>query len=178
MRQRKLGSHTPPCHRRMVITTLFSVMLAALQRRPVLYHTRWLLTGGGGGGAPSSTLFIARSRGPLSAGWAPALRRLAAGVPPPFPSVRVPDVRVSAVPRLRSCAEGRGCPTCPRAQQCRIPHPTAVHVAHCLCLCVAQTQRRGSRGCCSGRLALAQCCGGEKSAAPTFDTGSSSGSTT
>ena len=44
MRQRKLGSHTPPCHRRMVITTLFSVMLAALQRRPVLYHTRWLLT--------------------------------------------------------------------------------------------------------------------------------------
>ena len=22
MRQRKLGSHTPPCHRRMVITTL------------------------------------------------------------------------------------------------------------------------------------------------------------
>ena len=32
MRQRKLGSHTPPCHRRMVITTLFSVMLAALQR--------------------------------------------------------------------------------------------------------------------------------------------------
>ena len=30
MRQRKLGSHTPPCHRRMVITTLFSVLLAAL----------------------------------------------------------------------------------------------------------------------------------------------------
>ena len=27
MRQRKLGSHTPPCHRRMVITTLFSVFL-------------------------------------------------------------------------------------------------------------------------------------------------------
>ena len=23
MRQRKLGSHTPPCHGRMVITTLF-----------------------------------------------------------------------------------------------------------------------------------------------------------
>ena len=43
MRQRNLGSHTPPCHRRMVITTLFSVLLAALQRRPVLYHTRWLL---------------------------------------------------------------------------------------------------------------------------------------
>ena len=44
MRQRKLGSHTPPCHRRMVITTLFGVLLAALQRRPVLYHTTWLLT--------------------------------------------------------------------------------------------------------------------------------------
>ena len=44
MRQRKLGSHTPPCHRRMVITTSFNVMLAALQRSPVLYHTRWLLT--------------------------------------------------------------------------------------------------------------------------------------
>ena len=34
----------PPCHRRMVITTLFSVFLAALQRRPVVYHTTWLLT--------------------------------------------------------------------------------------------------------------------------------------
>ena len=44
MRQQKVGSHTPPCHRRMVITTLFSVLLAALQRRPVLYHTRWLPT--------------------------------------------------------------------------------------------------------------------------------------
>ena len=44
MRQRKLGSHTPPCHRRMVITTLFSVLLAALQRRPVLPK----LAGGGG----------------------------------------------------------------------------------------------------------------------------------
>ena len=43
MRQRKLGSHTPPCHRRMVITTMFRVILAALQLRPVLYHTRWLL---------------------------------------------------------------------------------------------------------------------------------------
>ena len=41
MRQRKMGSHTPPCHRRMVITTLFSVMLAALQR-----------CGGGGGWSP------------------------------------------------------------------------------------------------------------------------------
>ena len=38
MRQRKLGSHTPPCHRRMVITTLFIVLLAYRE-------------GGGGGGA-------------------------------------------------------------------------------------------------------------------------------
>ena len=46
MRQRKLGSHTPPCHRRMVITTLFNVMLAALQRSPVGAG----LGGGGGRG--------------------------------------------------------------------------------------------------------------------------------
>ena len=26
MRQRILGSHTPPCHRRMVITTQFNVL--------------------------------------------------------------------------------------------------------------------------------------------------------
>ena len=50
MRQRKLGSHTPPCHRRMVMTTLFSVLLAALQRRPVLYHTRERGGKGGSGG--------------------------------------------------------------------------------------------------------------------------------
>ena len=37
-------AYAPVCHRRMVITTLFSVFLAALQRRPVLYHSRWLLT--------------------------------------------------------------------------------------------------------------------------------------
>ena len=36
MRQRILGSHTPPCHRRMVITTLSSMFcLAALQRKSV-----------------------------------------------------------------------------------------------------------------------------------------------
>ena len=33
MRQRIVGSHTPPCHRRMVITTLSSMFcLATLQR--------------------------------------------------------------------------------------------------------------------------------------------------
>ena len=30
MRQRILGSHTPPCHRRMVITTQFNVSESAL----------------------------------------------------------------------------------------------------------------------------------------------------
>ena len=36
MRQRILGSHTPPCHRRMVITTLSSMFcLAALHTRSV-----------------------------------------------------------------------------------------------------------------------------------------------
>ena len=47
MRQRILGLHTPPCHRRMVISTLFSVFLAALQRTPHLHHTRWLHAVGG-----------------------------------------------------------------------------------------------------------------------------------
>ena len=50
MRQRILGSHTPPCHRRMVITTLSSMFcLAALQRKPdqcrmlpCVRHSRWL----------------------------------------------------------------------------------------------------------------------------------------
>ena len=44
-RQRIPGSHTPPCHRRMVITTQFSVLpcCTVAQRRPVLYHSRWFL---------------------------------------------------------------------------------------------------------------------------------------
>ena len=51
MRQRILGLHTPPCHRRMVITTLSSIFcLVALQHRPVrcqllihMRHSGWLL---------------------------------------------------------------------------------------------------------------------------------------
>ena len=44
MRQQILGSPMPPCHRRMSITTLSSMFcLAALQRRPVRYHSGWLL---------------------------------------------------------------------------------------------------------------------------------------
>ena len=43
MRQRILGSHTPPCHRRMVITTQFNVCLVALQSTTVQYHSRWFL---------------------------------------------------------------------------------------------------------------------------------------
>ena len=46
MRYRKLGSHTPPCHRRMVITTLFSVLLA---------EVGW---GGGGGRLPLPPLAL------------------------------------------------------------------------------------------------------------------------
>ena len=47
MRQRILGSHTPPCHRRMVITTLSSMFcLAALQRKPDQCQR---FDGGGGG---------------------------------------------------------------------------------------------------------------------------------
>ena len=69
MRQRILGSHTPPCHKRMVITTLSSMFcLAALQRRPVqrqlltrMHHSRWLsnvlwLTGCLGQLAPTTLL--------------------------------------------------------------------------------------------------------------------------
>ena len=40
-----------------------------------------------------------------------------------------------------------------------------------VCVCAVQTQRCGGRGCCSGRLALAQRCGGVKSTAPTLGTG-------
>ena len=50
MRQRILGSHTPPCHRRMVITTLSSMFcLATLPRKPDqcrmlprMSYSRWL----------------------------------------------------------------------------------------------------------------------------------------
>ena len=64
MRQRKLGSHTPPCHRRMVITTLFSVFLVALQRRPVLYHRLGVCVWGGGGGFNMGDLHSGPSCGP------------------------------------------------------------------------------------------------------------------
>ena len=43
MRQRILGSHTPPCHRRMVITTQFSVLPCCPAAQPVLYNSRRLL---------------------------------------------------------------------------------------------------------------------------------------
>ena len=47
MRQRILGLHTPPCHKRMVITTLSSMFcLVALQPYDVL----GCCIGGGGGG--------------------------------------------------------------------------------------------------------------------------------
>ena len=137
--------------------------------------TRARFAGGGGGqGAPVLS-------------WRPGLLALtpagvawASSLSPPPPPPACAGLALPGAPggRLRSCTGGRGCPMCPRAQQCRNPRPTAAHVAHCLCLCVAQTQRRGSRGCCSGHVALAQRCGGEKSAALAFGTGPSSGSTT
>ena len=122
--------------------------------------------GGGGQGTPVLSWrpgLLALT--PAGVAWASSLR----GFPPP--SVRSPAA-LALLPgaprgRLRSCAGGRGCPTCPRARQCRTPRPTTAHVAHYLCLCVAQTRRRGSWGCCSGRMALAQRCGSEKSAALT-----------
>ena len=43
MRQRILGSHTPPFHRRMVITTQFSVLPCCTAAQTILYHSRWLL---------------------------------------------------------------------------------------------------------------------------------------
>ena len=47
MRQRILGSHAPPCHKRMVITTLSSMFcLAALA--PFRCQLMWAMWGGGG----------------------------------------------------------------------------------------------------------------------------------
>ena len=104
-----------------------------------------LREGGGGGGSLRHSL-------QRSLSWAPERRldpclgSLGRRSPPPFPGVHAPDVRVSAAPRLRSCAEGGGCPTCPRAQQCRTPLPTAAHVAHCLCRCAEQILSGGHGG--------------------------------
>ena len=55
MRQRKLGSHTPPCHRRMVITTLF-IALGAMRQRKLGSHRRC----GGGGDYGMAQLVAAR----------------------------------------------------------------------------------------------------------------------
>ena len=57
MRQRILGSHTPPCHRRMVITTHFNVLpcCTAAQTSPVPLQVAFdcasaISTSGWGGG--------------------------------------------------------------------------------------------------------------------------------
>ena len=42
MRQQILGWHTPPCHKRMVITTQFNVLLCCIGRT-VRYHSQWFL---------------------------------------------------------------------------------------------------------------------------------------
>ena len=94
MRQRILGSHTPPCHRRMVITTtLFSVLLAALQRRPVMYHTRWLLT--------VHWLWPSEHRGQLAPTAHPQCRL----VSNPYPAGRAPVMHLLALApwHVRTC---------------------------------------------------------------------------
>ena len=88
----------------------------------------------GGGAPPSSTLFIARSRGPLSAGWAPALRRLAAGVPPP-PSWRQTTGRAGGCCRsVALVRRGAGMPNVPRGAA--VPNPPS-HRGACGALSVS-----------------------------------------
>ena len=50
MRQRILGSHTPPCHKRMVITTQFNVLpcCTAAQTSSVPLQVAFEEEGGGG----------------------------------------------------------------------------------------------------------------------------------
>ena len=69
MKQRILGSHTPPCHGHMVITTQFSVLpcCTAAQTSSVPLQVAFVRRGGGGGGRtggepPTST---AGPSGPL-----------------------------------------------------------------------------------------------------------------
>ena len=114
---------------------------------------------GGGGVASTLPRLCARTRPGAVSRPRCRLRLFADGVPP------APGGWASAlrVPRCRPRIVGRGCPACPLAQQCRTPRPTAAQDAHCLCWCATQTQRRGSRGPCSGRLATAHFCGGVKS---------------
>ena len=50
MRQRILGSHTPPCHRRMVITTQFSVLPCCTAAQTSSVPLQVAFEGGGGGG--------------------------------------------------------------------------------------------------------------------------------
>ena len=55
LRQRILVSHTPLCHRRMVITTQFSVLpcCTAAQTSSVPLQVAWGGGGGSGGGGPA-----------------------------------------------------------------------------------------------------------------------------
>ena len=61
MRQRILGSHTPPCHRRMVITTQFSVLPCCTAAQTSFVPLQAAFDGGRGRGA---VLFSTRGRSP------------------------------------------------------------------------------------------------------------------
>ena len=98
MRQRKLGSHTPPCHRRMVITTLFSVFLAALQRR------------GKGGGCQDSNR--PPPLAPASVSIFHSLRVCLPGAPDaPGIHINVPVVHPNALPLNITPSSSRGTPS-------------------------------------------------------------------
>ena len=82
MRQRIQGSHTPLCHRRMVITTLSSMFcLAALQHKP-----DQCLVGGMGGGVwnPNCQQFVYQKQ----------------------PKSILPFVKFIFFPRMKSASEG------------------------------------------------------------------------
>ena len=59
MRQRILGSHTPPCHRRMVITTQFNVLHCCTAAQSSSVPRGWGRGGGGGGGSGDPDLLEA-----------------------------------------------------------------------------------------------------------------------
>ena len=66
MRQRILGSHTPPCHRRMVITTQFSVVQSRSLGGGTPFVVLLRVVVGAYGG-----LCVPGAPGPCSGAWVP-----------------------------------------------------------------------------------------------------------
>ena len=141
MRHRKLGSHTPPCHRRMVITTLFSVLLAALQHRPVLYHTRWLLavhchwsSGHGGQLAPTTHPQCRLVSNPCPAGRAPVMHLLSGSC---GHVILNPQGRNGALVGAKASQHFSMCSVCQATQQViavlRVAH--TISAPHHVCAC-------------------------------------------